>query len=1182
MSTITLPNFRVGSDLTVKVRLKDGGVAIDWSTLSGIRAVLYSDAQSSIAGRCDVTVDGEDPTLLVCRYAATKMQYLGVNRIVVSAKYMGETKTYDKPAFTFVRWTADQEGEQITIEDPEVTVEISVEDISSSILQEAVNAAFSAADRAEAAAQAAEHMVDIKTGPAGKSPYKGENGNWFEWDEEAGQYVDTGVRAKGDTGDTPDISIGTVTTVEPGEPARATMTGTPEAPVLNLSIPKGLVGATPNFTIGTVTTGEPGTPVVVTITGTAEAPVLNITIPQGAQGNTGSSVEYPFELVNNLTTDDATKALSAAQGVALDNKVSQLRQELSGLEEVVIDPASIDSIVCFINSSNLWQVNNSNSMGRIVEVIPGRTIKIKANSGDSAYIAFVKGTTPVNGADVEYATGETGRRVLSAGDELTLTVPSDAVYLWFAKTSYAHDFTPQSIIMPVINGLEQRVRSTEQDIDEIKSELLVEDTTASQIPVYATTNNAGLFADTGRAFTDVNYELKKYEVQEGQKIRLHLSGTSTYGTYQFQTIAPIPSGYGDDNPNRVGGTITGNVDGDVTVPATAKFLIVSQLKTTTTNTVKAVSLARPITALKFENGSIGDDGRNNPSRKENNFFRCFRTGNYVKADKLYYTPVADEIVTVFTYTGEMDLIEKRTITGDFTPDKGVAYMKVQIFFNATDNVVPIEISQGGLDGNGSEEASSNWVRTSFIDIEDPGFDTFWFIGKMKGRIYDSSYNLLTDGNTNKKALFQNLFGGVEKFRDCLDLLYSETFFPVKSTAKYIRLAFATETESAITPSSYELRFTNGDLPHLFLPTILAANYEEVMNDYVSEDTVSFAYKFRATGNGQQVSTSDVLDAPVIYDNHDYLSSGVLLLPPNYSQKGKPVPLIMFIHGSGNYSALGTEVFSNVYMEYFHYWQKEGFAVVDFFARTTKYGAIGGDVNGMPTNLAAYEQGYHWLVEHYNIDRSGCFVGAKSMGGVGALMICYSKSIPVKAADLFAPALNPFYQQCGYGILSRQDYITDFRLDNADALIENPSPSAPMSQTDFNALMIANRDKLVGYNAYLSKVSNKTWAELVALKFKNPGTFDDVIKFCDVPFRIHIAEDDTTVAYNQSLNLIKAMKNSGSIAEIRTLPANTGQHHATDSSPDALKVASIVTELGYTCTDVPLAYVEAANWFKFYR
>ena len=51
MSTITLPNIRVGSDLTVRVRLKDGGVAIDWSTLTNIRAHIYSDAQRALAGR---------------------------------------------------------------------------------------------------------------------------------------------------------------------------------------------------------------------------------------------------------------------------------------------------------------------------------------------------------------------------------------------------------------------------------------------------------------------------------------------------------------------------------------------------------------------------------------------------------------------------------------------------------------------------------------------------------------------------------------------------------------------------------------------------------------------------------------------------------------------------------------------------------------------------------------------------------------------------------------------------------------------------------------------------------------------------------------------------------------------------------------------------------------------------
>ena len=331
MSTITLPNIRVSSDLTIRLKLKDGGVAIDWSTLQNIRVSLYADDQRSMASRCSVSIDEEDSTILVCQYAANKMQYLGVNRVIVQCKYMGEVKTYDKPAFNFVRWTSDQEGEQITIDDPDVDVEISVEDVSSSILQEAVDAAFSAADRANEAAEEAEHMVDIHTGPAGKSPYIGENGHWYEWDEETHQYVDTETNAKGDTGETPDISIGTVTTVEPGTPAAASMGGTPEAPVLNLSIPKGAVGATPNFTVGTVTTGLPGTPVVITITGTAEAPVLNVTIPQGLKGDTGVSADYPITIHNGLDSDATDEALAAFQGKVLDGKVSQLEAKVDGV-----------------------------------------------------------------------------------------------------------------------------------------------------------------------------------------------------------------------------------------------------------------------------------------------------------------------------------------------------------------------------------------------------------------------------------------------------------------------------------------------------------------------------------------------------------------------------------------------------------------------------------------------------------------------------------------------------------------------------------------------------------------------------------------------------------------------------------------------------------------------------------
>ena len=47
---------------------------------------------------------------------------------------------------------------------------------------------------------------------------------------------------KGDTGATPNIQIGTVQTLDPGQQATARITGTPENPLLNLGIPKGEKG----------------------------------------------------------------------------------------------------------------------------------------------------------------------------------------------------------------------------------------------------------------------------------------------------------------------------------------------------------------------------------------------------------------------------------------------------------------------------------------------------------------------------------------------------------------------------------------------------------------------------------------------------------------------------------------------------------------------------------------------------------------------------------------------------------------------------------------------------------------------------------------------------------------------------------------------------------------------------
>lgn len=71
---------------------------------------------------------------------------------------------------------------------------------------------------------------------ATQMPYINSGGTWSVWSTSAGGFVDSGVSAAGIT---PDIQIGTVTTLPAGSEATASMSGTAAEPLLNLGIPKG-------------------------------------------------------------------------------------------------------------------------------------------------------------------------------------------------------------------------------------------------------------------------------------------------------------------------------------------------------------------------------------------------------------------------------------------------------------------------------------------------------------------------------------------------------------------------------------------------------------------------------------------------------------------------------------------------------------------------------------------------------------------------------------------------------------------------------------------------------------------------------------------------------------------------------------------------------------------------------
>ena len=186
MAEIIIPKVRMGSDITLRAKLTDNGVGVDWSGLTNIVAMIYSDAQKAIAGPCAVSIDPDNNLILVCEFGANQPQYGGINSLVVRCEYKGRKKTYDRKAFYIVSRTDDLEGEDIVIEDPVIDVELSVEDVSTSLLDKAIDAALAAAEKALEA--------------AGRAPYIGENGRWFVWDTGREEYVDSGIEATGPTG----------------------------------------------------------------------------------------------------------------------------------------------------------------------------------------------------------------------------------------------------------------------------------------------------------------------------------------------------------------------------------------------------------------------------------------------------------------------------------------------------------------------------------------------------------------------------------------------------------------------------------------------------------------------------------------------------------------------------------------------------------------------------------------------------------------------------------------------------------------------------------------------------------------------------------------------------------------------------------------------------------------------
>ena len=222
--------------------------------------------------------------------------------------------------------------------------------------------------------------------------------------------------------------------------------------------------------------GETGvTSVIATVDNTSGTPqcavslngqqlTLAFTGLKGAQGDTGVSADYPITIVNNLTTNDPTSALSAAQGVVLAGQVSQLELKVDGLNaslgltDIGVD---VDTFMSFTNGA-LSSMNGQN-VSQPIPLIQGVTYNVFWNNDIGGWNTTktaiwgyaADGVTPIANSEV-YPT-----------DSKHITYSSnnpDVKYFRIRIDTYQYTYPADFSLSYAIIGLKGRVENLESNV----------------------------------------------------------------------------------------------------------------------------------------------------------------------------------------------------------------------------------------------------------------------------------------------------------------------------------------------------------------------------------------------------------------------------------------------------------------------------------------------------------------------------------------------------------------------------------------------------------------------------------------------------------------------------------------------------------------------------------------------
>ena len=239
--------------------------------------------------------------------------------------------------------------------------------------------------------------ADGKDGTDGKTPYVGDNGNWFVGSDDTGKPSRGAKGDKGEKGDKGDTGAQGIQ----GEQGIQGVQGEKGD--------KGDPGATPNLTIGTVTTLNAGQNATASMGGTAESPVLNLGIPRGAKGEPGQGGggggTYYVELDGNYPDLTLSETTPLADIAAAYNEGKALFCRLSTAHHTVSLPLFMS-----LTELNIWIFGGSGGTAAIYTPAEYATIAV----GEQGVTAENNGLVLTNSIVTSVSASSTNSEVPSA------------------------------------------------------------------------------------------------------------------------------------------------------------------------------------------------------------------------------------------------------------------------------------------------------------------------------------------------------------------------------------------------------------------------------------------------------------------------------------------------------------------------------------------------------------------------------------------------------------------------------------------------------------------------------------------------------------------------------------------------------------------------------------------------